>query len=523
VGEVSAATRRRDPQHDTTLAADATTTQSKTPAAKPEWTPYLRPSFTQDAVINDAIATAARLHASAPPVGLADPKLYTDEVLDQEIHRLKTRIENAPAHKLAPERELLDLLEKEQLRRAVPPPMADAGTLNTREELESAIGAHAKYLDRFGGRLADSVRTQRQNYLDGLRAKLDFVIGDERVCSEARPTPVAPHLLPGGAKSIAITADDVIAALKQAGATLTPQQETTVRSSFERWRRDECWQTGSDPTRFAPSGNYKELGRIPASEAADKRARMCLEMIESMRNSPVAAASFMMSIAHGDTIESAHTRMAAALNVSSLALPSRNATPSIVKGSVQSATLDPFNKSIGRYQVKPMLPVYGKNPAARKLGEHEPMNKVFPGQQVKYLSAKERAGYKLEVREVEINGVKEKRIVDANGKLFNTDSATNIDGQPAHAIFVMNSSGELFASLHQKSGEFHHSSLAAGQAVAAAGEMKVVDGKLISISNRSGHYLPDHTYTEQVLHCLRSQGLDVSAAKVVVISKEQPK
>jgi peptidoglycan hydrolase-like protein with peptidoglycan-binding domain len=57
---------------------------------------------------------------------------------------------------------------------------------------------------------------------------------------------------------------------------------------------------------------------------------------------------------------------------------------------------------------------------------------------------------------------------------------------------------------------FHHSSLGDGQAVAGAGEMKLRDGQVEAVSDRSGHYAPDFAMTQQVGEALEDGGVDVS-------------
>jgi hypothetical protein len=179
------------------------------------------------------------------------------------------------------------------------------------------------------------------------------------------------------------------------------------------------------------------------------------------------------------------------------------------------APVDEFNAG-GRLKTKPMLERFAAGPG--RLGEHELGNMVWPKQRVTYLAtAAERAPYRIEVRDVEINGRIEKRLVDAEGRLFDTRRAQTLGGV-SRAIFVMNARGELFASNYQARGDFHHSSLAGGQPVAAAGELLVVEGKLIGISNVSGHYLPTAQQTEQAINVLREQGLNMSGVEVLDIA-----
>ena len=65
------------------------------------------------------------------------------------------------------------------------------------------------------------------------------------------------------------------------------------------------------------------------------------------------------------------------------------------------------------------------------------------------------------------------------------DASSVFRGGVGHAIFVMEKDGTFYASKYQRVGEFHHSSLVAGRPVAAAGEIGVVDGTLISFQTEA--------------------------------------
>ncbi len=60
----------------------------------------------------------------------------------------------------------------------------------------------------------------------------------------------------------------------------------------------------------------------------------------------------------------------------------------------------------------------------------------------------------------------------------------------------------------------HHSSFLAGQPVAAAGHITIRNGKVISIDNKSGHYLPSACHLQQALVQLKSHGADTTDVKI---------
>ena len=121
------------------------------------------------------------------------------------------------------------------------------------------------------------------------------------------------------------------------------------------------------------------------------------------------------------------------------------------------------------------------------------------GTSVKYLSAQERKQYELLVS-------REGLLVDAENRLFDTRGAGTVTGK-GKAIFVMSEAGNIYASLEQQAGIFHHSSFLAGAPVAAAGEIEVIDGVVKTLSNRSGHYTPDQSYTHQFIEQLWRKGV----------------
>src|SRR3954451_15950098 len=112
--------------------------------------------------------------------------------------------------------------------------------------------------------------------------------------------------------------------------------------------------------------------------------------------------------------------------------------------------------------------------------------------------------------------------VDQEGNpvyLDTTDGAGNIGlvgTKSERMIYTMDTAGEVRAgdaateqALHP--GErFHHSSLSGGQNVAGAGEIKVREGTVEAVSDRSGHFEPDLALTRQVGERLAAGGVDTS-------------
>jgi hypothetical protein len=151
-----------------------------------------------------------------------------------------------------------------------------------------------------------------------------------------------------------------------------------------------------------------------------------------------------------------------------------------------------------------------------------PMNDMFRGENlppvpgvarpfptmVSYLGDAQRAKLQLTVRDG--------RIYDANGQLADTRGATTtvIGSRPNEAIYVMDSNGNIYASNYQATGRFHHSSLAGGQDVAAAGTIEITDGRIVRITNVSGHYKPGDWQTMQLVENLRAQGYNMHGVEI---------
>jgi hypothetical protein len=119
-------------------------------------------------------------------------------------------------------------------------------------------------------------------------------------------------------------------------------------------------------------------------------------------------------------------------------------------------------------------------------------------------------------------------VVDQNGQLRHIDGSV-VDTRQAksewtqgggRAIFVMDPHGNLYVSYEHSAGKIHHSTLSSGQPVTGAGELKVIDGRLIELTGNSGHYRPLRTNTRNVLAELADQGIDVGSIHIEWIAPE---
>ena len=102
-------------------------------------------------------------------------------------------------------------------------------------------------------------------------------------------------------------------------------------------------------------------------------------------------------------------------------------------------------------------------------------------------------------------------LMHLGGKPFDTSKMVTHFSGPNHAIYVMSKEGNFHVSSHAV-GHRHHSSLLGGQPVACAGEMKVQEGRLMFLSNKSGHYHPDKRHFFQTLAELRARDVPMTFA-----------
>ena len=144
-----------------------------------------------------------------------------------------------------------------------------------------------------------------------------------------------------------------------------------------------------------------------------------------------------------------------------------------------------------------------------QIGEQYVGEASKPGATVRYIRDPiERASMRLRVK----NGL----LVDAH----NIPLDPQVDRHPKRdgfAVFVMDRKGDIYISFDHQQGRFHHSSILAGAAVRAAGDMTIIQGRLLALSNSSGHYKPDAACLDVTLARLSALGVDVSQVKVTRI------
>jgi hypothetical protein len=131
--------------------------------------------------------------------------------------------------------------------------------------------------------------------------------------------------------------------------------------------------------------------------------------------------------------------------------------------------------------------------------------KVLNNQRVKYCNPKERSDYAISIE----HGV----LKDASGNPYDTGcKETGFKGK-GWAIYVVDFDGQFYSESHIIN-EFHHSSFLAGAPVQAAGELAVDRGRLVGLTNKTGHYKAGPPELARALELLQHGGVDLGTVAV---------
>ncbi|OBG55594.1 hypothetical protein A5669_18015 [Mycolicibacterium fortuitum] len=78
------------------------------------------------------------------------------------------------------------------------------------------------------------------------------------------------------------------------------------------------------------------------------------------------------------------------------------------------------------------------------------------------------------------------------------------------ALFIMDQHGNFYVSLRRVVSRIHHSTLSGGGPVAAAGELRVREGRLLTLTDHSGHYPPTRFGNQIVMSELQQRGVNTA-------------
>ncbi|MDP1834624.1 MAG: hypothetical protein Q8K75_01730 [Chlamydiales bacterium] len=135
---------------------------------------------------------------------------------------------------------------------------------------------------------------------------------------------------------------------------------------------------------------------------------------------------------------------------------------------------------------------------------------VSVSKQVKYYDENERKNFALSISD---SG----SFVNIHAAPYDSSTAKSIPIKPGTEIFVMGPDQTIYSAAYQPS-ELHHSSFLAGGAIIGAGELKIENGELKAISNRSGHYKPNEQNLLDVLKILDAKKVPLENVQLEVCS-----
>ncbi len=164
----------------------------------------------------------------------------------------------------------------------------------------------------------------------------------------------------------------------------------------------------------------------------------------------------------------------------------------------------------------------------RDLSEHgEKLD--YENRLAQYLSSTERAKYRIRFN----GGIAQQMqwwLTRTNWQ--NVDSARDfsVDAgwREGHSGYALSQGGDFYSGPHKaagksvKGGSFFHSSYMAGDTVRCAGTWKIVNGKLLEITDASGHYLPTIKHMLGAIETLKGYGVDLSAVRIFLMSQGNP-
>jgi hypothetical protein len=151
--------------------------------------------------------------------------------------------------------------------------------------------------------------------------------------------------------------------------------------------------------------------------------------------------------------------------------------------------------------------------AIEELESHEGTRDISEFQ-VRYLTPMQRAEHLVTFRK-EGNDT----FLSYQGKPLNTEHFSTEAGD-GRAIFVIGPNHELYAGSHEYC-KFHHTSFFGGKPVIGAGEI-ITDpnGKLIAITDKSGHYKPQKKHMFDTLRVLKEEkGVDLEQITLILVPK----
>lgn len=131
-------------------------------------------------------------------------------------------------------------------------------------------------------------------------------------------------------------------------------------------------------------------------------------------------------------------------------------------------------------------------------------------EEIRMFSAKDRSQYRVNIY---------KGLFYKDGFLFDTGNMIS-HLKKGYASFTLNADGELsLFNHHYGEDKIKHTSMNDGRPLPMAGEIKIENGVLKSLSTQSGHHYPTLFNIRRFLYHLARQGVDITQADVITFNK----
>jgi hypothetical protein len=122
---------------------------------------------------------------------------------------------------------------------------------------------------------------------------------------------------------------------------------------------------------------------------------------------------------------------------------------------------------------------------------------------------------------------REHRVIIREGRLYKSDGRTPFDTENARArhsglgvmTVVLDMNGRLYGNTktYEQRGEIFHASYVNGNDVAFAGELRVINGYVVAVTDKSGHYKPSFVHSAQFIEWLKKQGVDLTDVRFLMV------
>lgn len=125
---------------------------------------------------------------------------------------------------------------------------------------------------------------------------------------------------------------------------------------------------------------------------------------------------------------------------------------------------------------------------------------------VKYFSEAEKQPFEV--------FIKDGTLVDRQGQKKESEFDDE-NSEFRHGLFVIDAKKRMFFLPFEERGRFHHTSLTSGEPVLFAGTLTLANGRVLELTNDSGHYKPDVLQSLMAIRAMHLMGIDLRSLRIV--------